>query len=129
MIGRRLENKSKNGSRQSKMVQTFQDLSTQQYTDLTVFPGTSWCVLTEPVPQGSIHRLKMVQGTIIPAHTHPVDEYVFVVSGTLKTGDRICETGCFWTTEQNTRQGPHEALTDVELITIRLGAMGEFDRT
>ncbi|MBW4474133.1 MAG: DUF4437 domain-containing protein [Stenomitos rutilans HA7619-LM2] len=111
------------------MGQTFRDLSTQGYTDLPVFPGTSWCVLAEPVPQGSIHRLKMKQGTVIPAHTHPADEYVFVVSGSLKTGDRICETGCFWTTPNGTRQGPHEALTDVELITIRLGAMGQFENT
>jgi anti-sigma factor ChrR (cupin superfamily) len=109
------------------MSQIFQDLPTQQFTDISIFPGTSWVVLAEPVPQGSIHRLKMKQGTIIPVHTHPVDEYVFVVSGTLKTGDRICEAGCFWTTQKGTRQGAHEALTDVELITIRLGAMGEFE--
>jgi anti-sigma factor ChrR (cupin superfamily) len=69
----------------------------------------------------------MKQGTIIPAHTHPADEYVFVVSGRLKTADRVCEAGCFWTTPKETRQGPHEALTDVELITIRLGAMGSFE--
>jgi anti-sigma factor ChrR (cupin superfamily) len=109
------------------MSQIFQDLSEQQFTDISLFPGTSWVILAEPVPQGSIHRLRMKQGTIIPVHTHPVDEYVFVVSGRLKTGDRICETGCFWTTEKGTRQGAHEALTDVELITIRLGAMGEFE--
>jgi anti-sigma factor ChrR (cupin superfamily) len=109
------------------MAQIFNDLPTQEYTDLPVFPGTSWVVLAEPVPQGSIHRLKMKKGTVIPAHTHPVDEYVFVVSGNLKTGDRHCEAGCFWTTPKGTRQGPHEALTDVELITIRMGAMGEFE--
>lgn len=51
---------------------------------------------------------------------------VFVVSGHLKTGDRICEAGCFWTLE-GTRQGTHEALTDVEFITIRLRALGEFE--
>jgi anti-sigma factor ChrR (cupin superfamily) len=109
------------------MTQTFQDLSNQQFADLSVFPGTSWVVLAEPVPQGSIHRLKMKQGTVIPVHTHPANEYVFVVSGRLKTGDRVCEAGCFWTTPEGTRQGPHEALTDVEIITIRLGAMGEFE--
>jgi quercetin dioxygenase-like cupin family protein len=109
------------------MTQAFQDLSTQQFVDLPMFPGTSWAVLAEPVPQGSIHRLKMKQGTVIPVHTHPADEYVFVVAGRLKTGDRICEAGCFWTTPKGTRQGAHEALTDVELITIRLGAMGEFE--
>ena len=109
------------------MTQTFQDLSMQKYSDLKAFPGASWVVLAEPVPKGSIHRLKMKQGTIIPIHTHPVAEYVFVVSGRIKTGDRLCEAGCFWTTPQNTPQGPHEALSDVELITIRLGAMGEFN--
>lgn len=109
------------------MNQIFQDRSTQEFTDLPIFPGTSWSVLAEPVSQGSIHRLKMKQGTIIPVHTHPADEYVFVVSGSLKTGDRVCEAGCFWTTPQGTKQGAHEALTDVELITIRLGAMGSFE--
>ena len=109
------------------MSQIFQDLSTQEYTDLTGLPGASWVVLAEPVPEGSIHRLKMKQGTIIPIHTHPCNEYVFVVSGSLKTGDRVCESGCFWMTSKDTRQGPHEALTDVELITIRLGQMGVFE--
>jgi anti-sigma factor ChrR (cupin superfamily) len=111
------------------MSQNFQDLSDQKFEDLSVFPGSSWVVLAEPVPQGSIHRLKMKQGTIIPAHTHPADEHVFVVSGYLRTGDRLCTVGCFWTTPKQTRQGPHEALTDVELITIRLGAMGDFEGT
>lgn len=109
------------------MAQTFQDLSAQTFTDLPVFPGASWTVLSEPVPQGSIHRLKMKKGTRIPVHTHPSDEYVFVVSGSIKTGERICDAGCFWSTPQGTRQGPHEALTDVELITIRPGAMGSFE--
>ncbi len=109
------------------MTQTFQDLSSQTFTDLPGFPGTSWVVLAKPVPNGSIHRLKMTQGTIIPAHTHPVDEYVLIVAGTLQTGDRQCVAGCFWTTPAGTRQGPHVALTDVEIITIRLGAMGEFE--
>ena len=109
------------------MAQTFQDFSAQDYSDLAAFPGTSWVVLAEPVPDGSIHRLKMKQGTIIPAHVHPADEYVFVVAGKIKTGHRVCEAGCFWTTPKGTRQGPHEALTDVDLITVRLGAMGEFE--
>ncbi|MEO0375392.1 MAG: cupin domain-containing protein [Cyanobacteria bacterium P01_A01_bin.17] len=108
------------------MAQTFQDLSAQGYSALDAFPGSSWAVLAEPVPEGSIHRLRMKQGTIIPVHTHPADEYVFVVSGSIQTGSRRCEAGCFWTTPKETRQGPHEALTDVELITIRLGAMGTF---
>ncbi|MGF1515511.1 MAG: cupin domain-containing protein [Elainellaceae cyanobacterium] len=109
------------------MTQIFQDLATQKFTDLPAFPGASWVILAEPVPEGSVHRLKMKQGTVVPAHAHPADEYVFVVSGRIKTGDRLCAAGCFWTTPKGTRQGPHEALTDVELITIRLGVMGEFE--
>lgn len=109
------------------MEQMFIAPDKQQFTDLELFPGTSWTVLAEPVPGGSIHRLKMTKGTIIPPHTHPSDEFVYIVSGTAKTGERVCEEGTFWKTPAGVRQGPHKALTDVELITIRLGAMGEFE--
>jgi quercetin dioxygenase-like cupin family protein len=44
----------------------------------------------------------MKEGTVIPKHTHPSDEYVFVVSGIVKIGERICETGCFWITLKGT---------------------------
>jgi quercetin dioxygenase-like cupin family protein len=109
------------------MEQRYKDLNEQQFFDLSIFPGTSWSVLAEPVPEGSIHRLKMKKGTIFPAHTHPSSEFVFVVSGTVKTGKRVCEQGTFWEAPAGVRQGPHEAITDIELITIRLGAMGEFE--
>ena len=110
------------------MVQKSVDANEKIFEDLSVFPGSSWSVLAEPVPQGSIHRLKIKKGTLIPAHTHPADEYVYVLSGRLTTGRRECEKGCFWFTPAGTRQGPHVADTDVELITVRLGPMGEFDR-
>ena len=109
------------------MAQKFKDKNEQIFQDLSVFPGSSWSVLAEPVPQGSIHRLKMKKGTRIPAHTHPADEYVYVLSGKLITGSRECEDGCFWVAPAGTRQGPHVAATDVEIITIRLGPMGNFD--
>lgn len=109
------------------MAQEFKDANDQVFQNLTMFPGSSWSVLAEPVPQGSIHRLKMKKGTRIPPHTHPADEYVYVLSGTLITGVRQCEKGCFWVTPAGTRQGPHVAVTDVEIMTIRLGPMGEFD--
>lgn len=109
------------------MTQTFQNASEQVFEELSVFPGSSWTVLAQPVPEGSIHRLKMKQGTRIPAHTHPADEYVYVLSGKVVTGGRPCDEGCFWFTPAGTRQGPHFAETDVEIITVRLGPMGEFD--
>jgi len=110
------------------MKQIFSDPEEQYFTDLDIFPGASWSVLAEPVPDGSIHRLRMDKGTVIPPHTHPADEFVYVISGTIKTGERVCEQGTFWKTPAGTRQGPHEAITEVELMTIRLGAMGEFEQ-
>ena len=109
------------------MTQKFKDANQQPFQDLSVFPGSSWSVLAEPTPQGSLHRLKMKKGTRITVHTHPADEYVYVLSGELTTGGRHCTKGCFWFTPAGTKQGPHIAITDVE-ITIRLGPMGEFDQ-
>ena len=80
----------------------------------------------QPVPDGSIHRARLSEGTTIPVHTHPADEFVLVLSGTVETGGRRCEAGTFWTTPAGTRQGPHVAITEVELLTVRLGAMGPF---
>jgi anti-sigma factor ChrR (cupin superfamily) len=90
-------------------------------------PGVSLLTLAEPVPGGSIHRARLLKGTVIPAHTHPANEYVQVVSGTIETGGRLCDAGAFWSTPGGVRQGPHVALDDVELLTIRLGPMGVFD--
>ena len=109
------------------MQQKFIKPDEQAFTELDIFPGTSWSVLAEPVTEGSIHRLKMKKGTVIPAHTHPSDEFVYLISGTIKTGDTICDKGTFWKTPAGVKQGPHEAITDVQLLTVRLGPMGEFD--
>ena len=68
------------------MEQSFIDFEDQKFSNLDIFPGTSWTVLAEPVRGGSIHRLKMKEGTVIPAHTHPGDEFVYVLSGTVQTG-------------------------------------------
>ncbi|MBI1425766.1 MAG: cupin domain-containing protein [Gammaproteobacteria bacterium] len=109
------------------MTQKFTDPQEQQFSDIEFLPGSSWAALAEPVPGGSIHRLRMKAGSVIPPHTHPADEYVVLVSGDLVTGGRRCAAGTFWFTPANTRQGPHEAITDVEIITVRLGSMGEFE--
>jgi hypothetical protein len=79
--------------------------------------------LAEPVPGGSIHRARLAADTIIP---HSADEFVLVLSGTVETGGRRCEAGTFCTTPAGTRQGPHIAITEVELLTVRLGTMGHF---
>lgn len=106
--------------------QTFNDPGTGAWAKIDFLPGVEIMPLAQPVPEGSIHRARLAAGTTIPVHTHPADEYVLVLSGTVVTGGRRCETGTFWTTPGGTRQGPHVALTDVELLTVRLGPMGPF---
>jgi quercetin dioxygenase-like cupin family protein len=107
--------------------QTFIQTNSEQWLNMDRFPGTQLLPLTEPVPEGSIHLLKMNAGTIIPVHTHPCDEYVYVLSGVVETGETTCSKGTFWITPANTQQGSHKAITDVEIITIRLGRMGVFE--
>ncbi len=54
-----------------------------------------------------------------PRHSayHPADEYV-----TVETGGRRCEGGTFWITPAKACM----SITDAELLTVRLGAMGSF---
>lgn len=106
--------------------QTFISPDESKWIRLDALPGVELLPLAQPVPEGSIHKAKLAQGTTIPVHTHPADEFVLVISGTIETGGRRCEAGTFWTTPRGTRQGPHVAITAVELLTIRLGAMGSF---
>jgi quercetin dioxygenase-like cupin family protein len=108
----------------SQRTQTFIDPSAEEWAEFA--PAISLCVLARPVPEGSIHRARLEAGATIPVHTHPSDEFVQVVRGTIVTGGRQCGPGTFWITPAGTKQGPHHAVTDVELLTIRLGPMGSF---
>ena len=108
--------------------QNFVDTHTGQWQDIEQLPGTKILSLAEPVPQGSIHKLQMAAGTVIPVHFHPCDEYVYVLYGTIETGGRECTPGTFWCTPANTKNGPHRAITSVEILTIRLGKMGVFEK-
>ena len=106
--------------------QTFVDRNAAGWMTIEFLPGVTLLPLAQPVPDGSIHRARLSRGTVIPVHTHPADEYVMVLSGTVETGRRRCEAGTFWITPAGTAQGPHVAITDVELLTVRLGPMGSF---
>jgi hypothetical protein len=107
--------------------QTFIDTNNQAWLKMEQLPGVEILALAEPVSGGSIHKLRMKAGTIIPVHQHPCDEYVYVLSGVIKTGDRECCAGTFWFTPANTQNGRHQAITEVEIVTIRLGGMGIFE--
>ena len=107
--------------------QTFKPYDVKDWTPLDFLPGVELMQLAEPVKNGSIHRLRVKQGTVVPAHTHPADEFVLVISGVIETAGHRCEAGTFWKVPAGERQGPHVAVTDVEILTIRLGPMGQFD--
>jgi quercetin dioxygenase-like cupin family protein len=107
--------------------QVFIETENADWQSFDLFPGTRFLSLAEPLPSGSIHRFSMPAGTEVSIHTHPCNEYVYVLSGTITTGEKECHAGTFWITPANTKQGPHKAITDVELLTIRMGAMGPFE--
>jgi hypothetical protein len=106
--------------------QTFVDSNATGWITIDFLPAVTLLPLAQPVMDGSIHRARLFRGTTIPVHTHPADEYVMVLSGTVETGGRRCEAGAFWITPAGTHQSPHVAITDAELLTVRLGAMGLF---
>jgi anti-sigma factor ChrR (cupin superfamily) len=106
--------------------QSFVDPGNGTWLKIDFLPGVELLPLAQPVPEGSIHRARLAAGTVIPVHTHLADEFVHVLSGTIETGGRRCDAGTFWMTPAQTRQGPHVAITEVELLTVRLGTMGQF---
>jgi quercetin dioxygenase-like cupin family protein len=106
--------------------QIFVDQDASGWIALDFLPGVTLLPLAQPVKDGSIHRARLSRDTVIPVHTHPADEYVMVLRGTVETGGRRCEPGTFWITPAGSRQGPHVAITDAELLTVRLGPMGQF---
>jgi anti-sigma factor ChrR (cupin superfamily) len=108
-------------------IQTFVDSTCAEWSKIDFLAGVELLPLAEPVPQGSIHLARLRAGIVIPPHLHPGDEFVFVLSGIIDTGQTRCPAGTFWRTPAGTRQGPHAAVTDVQILTIRLGAMGSFE--
>ena len=109
------------------VAQSFIQTQNRLWQDIEQFPGAKIMPLAELLTDGSIHRLSMKAGTTIPFHTHPCDEYVYILAGEIETRGKNCKAGTFWFTPAYTRQGEHKAITDVELLTIRLGEMGKFE--
>ena len=78
--------------------QAFTQTQSKQWLNLEKFPGTQLLPLAKPVSEGSIHLLRIKKGAEIPIHTHPCDEYVYVLNGMIKTGEKTCTPGMFWYT-------------------------------
>lgn len=87
--------------------------------------------LTELFANGSLDKISMKAGALISAHTHVLEESAFIISGRLQSGEddqqKIYEQGSIVYTPGAVRQGPHLALTDVELLIMRNGPIGEFE--
>jgi hypothetical protein len=65
--------------------QTFIDSTRAQWSKVDFLPGAELLALAERIeslcaPQG---------GMVIPPHTHPGDEFVYVLSGIIETGRRV----------------------------------------
>lgn len=67
--------------------QIFVDRPEGDWVALDWLPGVRMLALAQPVAGGFIHRLRLAAGTEIPVHTHPSDEYVYVIEGDV-TGER-----------------------------------------
>src|SRR5260370_38673124 len=97
--------------------QTFIDPGAGTWLRIDFLPGVELMPLAQPVPEGSVHRARLAAGTTIPGHTHPADEFVIVLSGTIETGGRTSETGTCWTTPPGTAHGTHVPVPEVEFFT------------
>jgi len=87
--------------------------------------------LAELFAGGSLDKISMKAGALISAHTHVLDESAYIISGTLQSGEddkqKIYEAGSIVFTPGASRQGPHLALTDVEILIMREGPIGIFE--
>jgi RimJ/RimL family protein N-acetyltransferase len=89
------------------------------------FPRVSLAPLTPAFAGGSVHNLFMREGAQLGPLTNVLDEYLIVHNGELKSGDDTLERGSVLHCPGGVRQGPHIALTDAEVLVIRLGPPGE----
>ncbi len=105
------------GEPAAKPLREFEEVTVTHLTDL--FAG------------GALDKISMKAGALISAHTHILDESAYIISGTLQSGEddkqKIYEAGSIVFTPGAVRQGPHLALTDVELLIMRQGPIGVFE--
>jgi RimJ/RimL family protein N-acetyltransferase len=92
---------------------------------LSEYPRVSMAPLTPAFAGGSVQHFFMRSGAKIGPLTNVLDEYLIVLQGSLKSGDKTLEKGAVLHCPGAVRQGPHEALTEVDLLSIRLGPPGE----
>ena len=50
--------------------QTFTEPDDAAWMRIDFLPGVELLPLAQPAPEGSIHRARLAEGTVIPVHTH-----------------------------------------------------------
>jgi quercetin dioxygenase-like cupin family protein len=87
-------------------------------------PGRK-CLRRRRRAERRIYRSRLKRGTRIPAHLHPgAVEHMLAVEGVVETTGGRCKGGESWTSPPGVEHGRHLAVTDVEFITISIGAEG-----
>jgi ribosomal-protein-alanine N-acetyltransferase len=92
---------------------------------LAQFPGVSQTPLSPAFGGGSLHHLFMRSGSKLGPVTNVMDEYFVVLNGSLESGGEILERGAVFHNPGAVRQDSHTAKSDVELLALRLGPVGE----
>ena len=84
------------------------------------YEGVELLVLRKDETTGGLTVLrKFKQGTMVPAHTHPLaSESVYVLSGEWVEDDVTYSSGSFFFVPRGQKHGPHFAKTEVVSLTI-----------
>jgi len=88
-------------------------------------PEEASTVLTAAFGEGSVTRLHLKKGDTIAPHTQVLDEYYVVIKGTLRTPEAVWATGSLIHTPMAVQQGQIEAVSDAEMIVLRLGPQAQ----
>ncbi|MBK9620870.1 MAG: hypothetical protein IPO31_16985 [Candidatus Obscuribacter sp.] len=81
--------------------------------------------MTAAFGEGSVTRLHLKKGDTIAPHTQVLDEYYVVIKGTLRTPEAVWATGSLIHTPMAVQQGQIEAVSDAEMIVLRLGPQAQ----
>jgi len=85
------------------------------------FRGVSSAGLATAFGGGAVQHFFMRSGSKLGPLTNVLDEYLVVLNGTLKSDNAVLDRGAVLHCPGAVPQGPFEAVTDVDLLSVRLG--------
>jgi RimJ/RimL family protein N-acetyltransferase len=96
----------------------------QEFTESEALNGVAEDNLCQLFGGGSVSRLKLKAGAIIPTHSHVLDEVVIILTGKVKAGENILKPQDILRIPGACFQGPYEVLEDCLAVAVRLGPKG-----